>query len=437
MADETGSVELEFPPGLRLSKGSWTGGFEVFGRAPNWWEGGDDFLTPVASRALAQAEQAAASHVSTNPEPDAATVRALLASPRPTDWEAGIVLASRLDPPLVDELVAVVHDPSFGAMRLAAALLLSRVDPVPSELGPALVELSRSDDAWQALGAVQLFPTGGDAVVERAVELLRSGRTIPALWAPLQVLASRSEAAHARYRDLLLSTPDVEVGLLVALPVVEADPGDPEVLSAVARLLREAGDGHPLLDHLVARVPLDPALAADRRIPWRTRLAILGGGERDMPTNERSDRGRALLDAVSRCIADAAEPETFLLELLSELTVQDASHPGVSASLWSVQASHPSPFVREEARTVLRRAGEGGGGELVVVSARYGIGDDWADVTRELSEAVIGASLRRMADNSIAGDPAPGHRKRLEVEFQHRGRTHRRVVREGETLVLP
>ena len=177
-----------------------------------------------------------------------------------------------------------------------------------------------------------------------------------------------------------------------------------------------------------------------RELPTATRVALLEATVRALLSAPSEDALRAterLVASFSRDLADPNAPAALLLDGMDALGEVQTKEPAFIDGLWAAQAAHPSPFVREEARHRLRQLGQGGSGEIVVVSAKYGLGEDWADVSRELSERVVGASLRVRADNSIAGDPAPGHRKQLIVEYRYRGRLHRRVVGEDQTLVLP
>ena len=73
---------------------------------------------------------------------------------------------------------------------------------------------------------------------------------------------------------------------------------------------------------------------------------------------------------------------------------------------------------------------------LVIKSARYGAGDRWADVTEVLRAAVRNNSLQIEASNSLAGDPAPGVVKQLELVYSLDGQEFSLRVREGETVKI-
>lgn len=73
---------------------------------------------------------------------------------------------------------------------------------------------------------------------------------------------------------------------------------------------------------------------------------------------------------------------------------------------------------------------------LVIKSARYGAGDRWADVTEALKAAVRNNTLQVEASNALAGDPAPGVVKELQVVYALGGEEGTVRVREGQVLKL-
>lgn len=410
--------------------------------AHNWWDAGATSLTPVATRALEQAEASAKALRALGKEYDVASIRALLASPEPERWEAGLALAAQHEPPLTDDLLALARDPSFGSMRVAAALALSRLDPKPEALGPLLVELSRDSDAWVVMAAVQLFPEVPEATATRAVEMLRD-EPPRVLLVPLAHAAARSNDVDA----LLESPPTPSIGLAVAAHAALLSGLDdhPRRRAAIRRLLalpgtdKAAGWLFSTLEMLGSSAVLAEWYEA-RELPTATRVALLEATMRALLSAPSEGALRAterLVVSFSRDLADPNAPAALLLEGMAALGEVQAKEDVLVDALWTAQASHSSPFVREEARQRLRALGKGGSGELVVVSARYGLGDDWVDVAHELSQLVVGPSLRVRADNSIAGDPAFGKEKVLIVVYRSGGRLHRRAVREGQTLVLP
>ena len=91
--------------------------------------------------------------------------------------------------------------------------------------------------------------------------------------------------------------------------------------------------------------------------------------------------------------------------------------------------------------------GNGGGwngdngnqGDLRIIQAYYGMGNQNVDVTRQLQRQISNGILSVIVGNDSmgVGDPVPGVRKELTVVYQYRGRERRATVREGDTLNLP
>jgi hypothetical protein len=77
------------------------------------------------------------------------------------------------------------------------------------------------------------------------------------------------------------------------------------------------------------------------------------------------------------------------------------------------------------------------GQRFQIISARYGGREKYRDVTEKVREAVKDDSLTIRSSNALAGDPAPGVVKNLEVTYRHQGQEKTISVREGEVLTLP
>ncbi len=73
---------------------------------------------------------------------------------------------------------------------------------------------------------------------------------------------------------------------------------------------------------------------------------------------------------------------------------------------------------------------------LTIQKARYGKGDRWVDVTDRLSAAISENTLKITASNELAGDPAPGIVKELQITYHLGDQTHQVVVPEGQTIQL-
>jgi hypothetical protein len=89
------------------------------------------------------------------------------------------------------------------------------------------------------------------------------------------------------------------------------------------------------------------------------------------------------------------------------------------------------PQTRPPART------QQAGGQLEIVRARYGATGNWVDVTQQVRGKVKDGRVAVEAGNELAGDPAYGVAKVLEVEYRLAGKTGVRRVDEGQVLRLP
>lgn len=105
--------------------------------------------------------------------------------------------------------------------------------------------------------------------------------------------------------------------------------------------------------------------------------------------------------------------------------------------------------VSEENDLVLPRAGIGAvgvipqspayGNGIVILSAGYGAGNRFADVTRILQgrQAPDGTLRINVTNDTMGGDPVRGPDKTLKVDYQFRGQMLHKEVREGDQLLLP
>lgn len=90
-------------------------------------------------------------------------------------------------------------------------------------------------------------------------------------------------------------------------------------------------------------------------------------------------------------------------------------------------------------------AGERGYGQgpyrnsnLQITRAQYGSWNHTVDVTQQLSSQITNGQLHLQVTNAaLGGDPSPGERKTLRVEYMINGQRQTAVAREGETLDLP
>ena len=75
--------------------------------------------------------------------------------------------------------------------------------------------------------------------------------------------------------------------------------------------------------------------------------------------------------------------------------------------------------------------------ELKIISAQYGVKDQWLDITEKLQKKIHENQLSIYASNNIAGDPLFGYPKHLKVEYILNGVKKKTWVREGMRLEIP
>jgi hypothetical protein len=82
--------------------------------------------------------------------------------------------------------------------------------------------------------------------------------------------------------------------------------------------------------------------------------------------------------------------------------------------------------------------GGGGGGDLQIVRAYYGLNNRTNDVTQLLRGRLQNSSLViQVNNNNMGGDPAVGGDKVLTVTYRYQGREQTSTVKEGNTLRIP
>lgn len=80
----------------------------------------------------------------------------------------------------------------------------------------------------------------------------------------------------------------------------------------------------------------------------------------------------------------------------------------------------------------------GGGGQLQIMRARFGAGEQSVDVTGRLAAEVQNDTLNvQVTRGTMGSDPAPGQTKRLNVIYLWQGLRYETNVPEGGTLTLP
>jgi HEAT repeat protein len=148
-----------------------------------------------------------------------------------------------------------------------------------------------------------------------------------------------------------------------------------------------------------------------QRIVEATRGAILARGASGLPilVDELQSEDREMFYVALRAARELGGPDVTkaLIKELARLQKADES-----------DSSEPAPK------------------ELVIKSARYGAGNQWADVTETVSAMINANSLLVQASNSLAGDPAQGVMKELQVTYTLGGEEKSVVVAEEGTLQI-
>jgi hypothetical protein len=74
---------------------------------------------------------------------------------------------------------------------------------------------------------------------------------------------------------------------------------------------------------------------------------------------------------------------------------------------------------------------------LEIINAFYGTEEENIDVTAELVKLVSGNKLETIVSNDIKGDPVPGTRKKLIIEYNFNGITMKKECNEGDKVIIP
>lgn len=86
--------------------------------------------------------------------------------------------------------------------------------------------------------------------------------------------------------------------------------------------------------------------------------------------------------------------------------------------------------------TVLKRPSEENPPDLQIISARYGAGEKWLDVTEMAKREVKSGRLRLTAGNALGPDPILGTVKTLQVKYRSGSWESESEVKENETLLI-
>lgn len=74
---------------------------------------------------------------------------------------------------------------------------------------------------------------------------------------------------------------------------------------------------------------------------------------------------------------------------------------------------------------------------LYILDAKYGIGENYKDVTKKVSQLIVNNSLSVRASNQLAGDPVPNVKKELIIEYNYNGKKHSITGAEGSVINIP
>lgn len=75
--------------------------------------------------------------------------------------------------------------------------------------------------------------------------------------------------------------------------------------------------------------------------------------------------------------------------------------------------------------------------ELFILDAVYKTDKVAQNVTENLNSKIVDGKLNTAATNDIAGDPAPGVKKTLELQYRYNGVLYEKSYNEGDTVTLP
>jgi len=385
------------------------------------------------------AEAAATRHGIEGGVGDEAEIRRLLASASYFDRAAGLALAARHDPVLLDLILTVAEDTAYPSLRAAAlgyAHTHAADDPAVRDLILRAADDRQLDVREAALARLIGY---GRAGAVRAGELLASGdysaQMVPVL---TNAIVAGGLASAVLARPL-----SADAALSLASAVLQAAETNDAAAQAAAygsaslvspHLARASDESTNTFLIAAAQAgfgDLLAGIAADVTLPGRVRMVA---AEAALAQAGTLDEG---LRAFAGLLNDSTVPSTVLVDALAALDASHVADPDLQSAIARAASSHDNPWVREVAERRLREAGHAVRAGLVVHLATYGAGGKEVDVTGELRALVKGGRLDVTASNDIAGDPNVGVLKTLLVEYSVDGVRRVRTVTEGRQLTLP
>ena len=131
-------------------------------------------------------------------------------------------------------------------------------------------------------------------------------------------------------------------------------------------------------------------------------------------------------------------PPVLLAQIKVAIFFREKFGLAVRTERQSLPERFPEPVVAVPAKEDVQPPAPAFGlNRLQIVSARYGAGDRWADVTKKVQGLVKRNRLEVKASNTVFGDPARGITKSLEVNYTLNGKPGHARVGEHGTLTLP
>jgi hypothetical protein len=327
------------------------------------------------------------------------------------------------------------------SVDVLAWLRSGRLEDVRAGIGSADAGPVPRDDLLRLAGDGSLPPALRALALRRAVDeeerqgtsARRDHRSVPASDEVVARVAQGLEAGPPPLRLVALESLRElgDEGALLALRWASRHPPDAETASWIAEAIAKSprlADRVAQVEHAVVFEALLRRLNFQRLDvgTWSAMTSRLVGLLDDEATRD------PLIPSIT-ATAEAGGPFAWLLLRL---------HEEGSEREWRLLADALARRASDPARSPgvapLLPVLAGGSSGLRVLSARYGTGTRWMDVTDVVSRAVRSERLLLHATNDVfGGDPAFGIVKDLEVEYSFGGRSRRSTAREGQILVLP
>ncbi|MFC1975963.1 hypothetical protein ACFLXQ_06160 [Chloroflexota bacterium] len=115
----------------------------------------------------------------------------------------------------------------------------------------------------------------------------------------------------------------------------------------------------------------------------------------------------------------------------SFITITRIKGSGAVKSLKSVAQEETAEPTKTEKEITQRVPG------LKIIKAEYWTQKERLDVTNELREMIVDNKLKTIISNNIKGDPDPGTKKRLSIEYEFNNITVTKEYTEGDKVVIP